>query len=200
VKRIERGEVLGLAEYEMVRDRFRGRVIAEKKRRRVQLGPHVTALFENRDTVLLQIQEMLRTERITRAAAVDHEIETYNEIVPGADELSCTLMVEIANKDERESFLRAAVGLEAHVWLREGDERIGARSSERGDSRERTTAVHYMRFALSARLAAALRAAAEGRAAPPALELEIDHPAYTARVSLPAETLRELCEDLRDPP
>src|ERR1700733_11761094 len=97
---IERGEILGLAEYEQVRERFRTRVIEQKKRRRVQVGPKTSAVFENRDTVLLQIQEMLRTERITRPAAVQHELDTYNELVPAADELSCTLMIEIPDRAE----------------------------------------------------------------------------------------------------
>src|SRR5580693_2698209 len=108
---IDRNEILGLADYEIVRERFRARVIAEKKHRRIMLGPNASAVFENRDTVLLQIQEMLRTERITRLAAVEHELDTYNELVPRADELSCTLMIEIADKAERDAFLRAAKGL-----------------------------------------------------------------------------------------
>ncbi|MGH7294287.1 MAG: DUF3501 family protein, partial [Polyangiaceae bacterium] len=93
MKPIERGEILGLAEYERVREQFRARVIALKKHRRVAVGPKATAVFENRDTVLLQIQEMLRTERITREEAVQHEIDTYNELVPRAGEVSCTLMI-----------------------------------------------------------------------------------------------------------
>ena len=56
-------------------------------------------VFENHDTVLLQIQEMLRTERITAEAGILHELETYNELVPGPGELSATLFVEIADRD-----------------------------------------------------------------------------------------------------
>src|SRR5215469_6484695 len=115
MKPIERGEVLGLADYETIRPHFRARVIEEKKRRRLSVGPRATALFENRDTVLLQIQEMLRTERITREAAILHEIETYNDFIPNDDELSCTLMIEIDDKDERERFLESARGLEEAV-------------------------------------------------------------------------------------
>src|SRR5687768_12643171 len=108
MKPIERSEVLGLADYETIRERFRARVVEEKKLRRAFLGPHASCLFENRDTVLLQIQEMLRTERITREAAILHEIETYNELIPGAAELSATILIEIEDKDTRESFLREA--------------------------------------------------------------------------------------------
>jgi hypothetical protein len=196
MKPIERGEILGLAEYEQVREQFRARVIAQKKRRRVQVGNRITVLFENRDTVLLQIQEMLRTERITRAGAVQHEIDTYNDLLPGPGEVSATLMVEVTDKDERDSFLVAAKGLERHVWLVAGSQRFGARSVDRGGTDERTTAVHYLRFALSPALVDALKGAASGQATITHLELVIDHPAYEARAVLPAETILELGEDL----
>src|SRR5580700_12078358 len=96
---VVRQEILGIAEYETIRGAFRARIIDEKKRRRLSVGPHVTVVFENHDTVLLQIQEMLRTERITREAAVQHEIDTYNAHVPGKDELFATVMIEIPDKD-----------------------------------------------------------------------------------------------------
>src|SRR5689334_6801955 len=102
---IERSEILGLGPYEQIRDRFRARVIDEKKARRVALGEHLTVVFENRDTVLLQIQEMLRTERITTESAIAHEIETYNELVPAEGELSVTLFVEIPDKETRDRLL-----------------------------------------------------------------------------------------------
>jgi hypothetical protein len=111
MKPIARSEVMGLADYEAIRDRFRARVIQEKRERRVALGPHASCLFENRDTVLLQIQEMLRTERITREAAILHEIETYNELVPKAHELSATILIEIEEKEIRERFLVDAHGM-----------------------------------------------------------------------------------------
>jgi hypothetical protein len=204
MKSIDRGEILGLADYETVRERFRARVIAEKRSRRVPVGPSVSVVFENRDTVLLQIQEMLRTERITRPAAIQHEIDTYSELLPDEDELSCTLMIEIAERAEREAFLQAANGLEKHVWLVVGAERLGARASERwaDGSAGRTTAVHYLKFALPSEVANALRdrtrrppgGGAESSAV--AVALEIDHPAYAVRAALPSETLTALGEDL----
>jgi hypothetical protein len=193
---IERGEVLGLADYETIRARFRGRIIEEKRARRVLVGDRVSVLFENRDTVLLQIQEMLRTERITRPDAVQHEIDTYNELLPGPGELSCTLMVEIPGKEERDAFLVAAKGLEKHVWLVAGSLRMPARSIDRGGSDERTTAVHYLKFSLPPKLAGALAGAATGEATMTHLEFAIDHPAYAAQAPLPAPTILEVGMDL----
>jgi hypothetical protein len=194
MKPIEPGEVMSLADYETVREHFRGRVIGEKKRRRVALGPRATALFENRDTVLLQIQEMLRTERITRPGAVLHEIETYNETLPGDDELSCTIMIEIADKTERDAFLHEAVGFEEKVSLVVAGARVPARSIARaGEVTDRTTAVHYLKFKLPAEAAQSLR-----DAGPTGLDmsLEVRHPAYDVKAALRPETVQELRADL----
>jgi hypothetical protein len=199
MKPIERSELLDLGSYETVRERFRARVIQEKKRRRVQLGPQANALFENRDTVLLQIQEMLRTERITRPDAIQHEIETYNELIPGTDELCCTVMIAIADPTERDAFLVAAVGFEKHVWLTSGPHRVRAQAQQRGDdSAGRTTAVHYLKFVLPASVADALRATRPDPAAAPSVDvaLEVDHPAYRVRSTLSRETRLALGADL----
>jgi hypothetical protein len=198
MKPILRDEILDLARYEAVREHFRARVIQEKKRRRVALGPKASALFENRDTVLLQIQEMLRTERITRPAAIEHEIETYNDFIPGADELSCTVMIEIADPVERDAFLETAVGFESHLWLTGGDHRVHAHGPARAvETSNRTTAVHYVKFALPRPLADALRASIAGGALP-ALALEVTHPAYRVRVPVGRETVLELAADLSE--
>jgi hypothetical protein len=197
MKLVERGEVLGLAEYETVRERFRARVIAEKKVRRVHLGPKATAVFENHDTILMQIQEMLRTERITRVAAVQHEIDTYNELVPGRDELSATVMIEIVDKAERDAFLQAALEFEKHVALViGGGRRVPAQPIDRGTPADRTTAVHYLKFPLPPEAAAALRDAS--LTAGPEVVVEIDHPAYEARAVLSHEAVASIAEDLRD--
>jgi hypothetical protein len=194
MKVIEPNEVMGLADYEAIREHFRARVIGEKKLRRVQLGPRASALFENRDTILLQIQEMLRTERITRPAAVRHEIDTYNENVPGDGELSCTVMIEIVDKDERDAFLRAAAGIERHIWLVVDKVRVAGVASPRdGLLPDRATAVLYLKFALPRAIADALRSDAPA----PDVLLEVDHAAYSARAVLAPSTIREIREDLR---
>src|SRR6187402_344807 len=91
---VDRSELLGLAAYEQIRERFRQRVIGLKKRRRIEVGRHMSLVFENHDTVLLQVQEMLRTERISDERAIEHELSTYNELIPAPGGVSCTLFIE----------------------------------------------------------------------------------------------------------
>ncbi len=192
MKPVERNELLGLADYETIRDRFRARVIEEKRLRRIALGPHVTCVFENHDTVLMQVQEMLRTERITREAAIQHELATYNELVPGPDELSATVMIAIADTDERDRFLVEARGFERAVALVVDGERQPAKWDPARELPERTSAVHYLRFPLTAKAAAHLRA--EKHAAKVAIVVE--HAAYHASVPVPPPMAQSLAEDL----
>jgi hypothetical protein len=185
-----RDEVLGIAEYESIRGPFRARVIEEKKRRRVSIGPRVTAVFENHDSVLLQVQEMLRTERITREAAILHEIQTYNELIPGPGELSVTLMIEIPDATEREAFLVSAAGIEARVWLKIGDVKVPALFDPARVLPDRASAVLYLKFRLPEAGARAIR---EGRES---LSLEIDHPSYQSAAVLSKAVMASLAEDL----
>src|SRR5690606_7249561 len=95
MRKVRREEVLPLAEYEAVRDEFRRKILAQKADRRIHLGPVLTFLFENHDTVLYQVQEMLRAEGIDAEPHIQHEIDTYNELLGERGDLGCTLLVEI---------------------------------------------------------------------------------------------------------
>ena len=146
--------------------------------------------------MLLQIQEMIRTERITREAAIQHEIDTYNQLVPGDAELSCTLMIEIADAKERDAFLVAARGFERHVSLVVGGERASAKWDPALELEDQTPAVHYLKFALGERACDSLRGATRADATITHVELEVDHAVYLARTTLAAETIVLLGEDL----
>ena len=145
MKKVKRDELLDLGAYEQIRERFRAAVIEEKRNRRFSVSDELSIVFENHTTVLFQIQEMLRTERITREAPIQHELETYNELIPAPGELSATLFVEIADRD----IARAAPGRagRARGSLRargrrpdlpraQRDARSAARPNHRGPLRE----------------------------------------------------------------
>jgi Protein of unknown function (DUF3501) len=195
MKPVQRNEVMGIADYETIRDRFRSLVIEEKRPRRVIVGDKVSAVFENHDTVLLQIQEMLRTERISREAAIQHEIDTYNAHIPGKDEFFATVMIEIGDKDEREAFLANARGFERHVALVVDGERIPAKWEKGRELEDRASAVNYLRFSLSPKAAAHVREKKKDAR----LEMVIDHPVYKASALFAPGTAASLADDLTDP-
>ncbi len=186
---VTRGELLGLAEYEQIREAFRRRIMTLKQARRVALGTNMTVLFENHDTALYQIQEMLRTERITAEKAVLHELETYNELVPRGRELCATIFIEYPERDARERMLVALAGVETAFYVRVAGERLPVTPDLRGTDRDRTMAVQYVKFVLSEAAESALRA---GHVE---VSLGVEHQAYRAEVVLTPTTVQSLRDD-----
>jgi hypothetical protein len=189
MKPVERSELLSLGAYEGIRDRFRARMLEQKRARYVAIGANMTALFENHDSALFQIQEMLRTERISQEKAILHELETYNELVPGDHELSATIFVEYPEREQRERMLRELSGLETSFFFEVRGERAELVPDRRGTDSTRTMAVHYVKFVLPEESERSLRAG-EGPAV-----LGVEHPAYQARTELSPKTLLSLRDD-----
>jgi hypothetical protein len=189
MRQIDRSEVLPIGEYEQVRPHFRARIIEEKRSRRVAVGPHISVVFENRDTALMQVQEMLRTERITKESAVQHEIDTYNDLIPGDGELSMTLFVEIGDAVLREETLIALQGLETKVALEVDGVLFAATHPPHGVMPDRTTAVHYFKVKLSPEAQKSIQTKTASMA------VRIDHPKYDVRVELLRPVVASLAED-----
>lgn len=189
MKPIDRSEILGLGEYEQIRDRFRSRIIELKKARRVRVNDEMSLLFENHDTMLLQVQEMLRTERITNEKSIAHEIETYNQLVPGENELSATLFIEIPERERREEMLVRWCAIEEHVAIEADGELCRASFEEGRRDQGRAAAIQYLKFPLTQRARAALEAKRPAA-------LVFDHPHLKTRVPLGAITIASLAEDL----
>lgn len=192
MKPVERSEVLSIGDYEAIRAQFRARIIEEKRHRRFSLGDRAFGVFENHDTALLQIQEMLRTERITREGAILHEIETYNELVPGDRELSCTILVTVDDKEERDRFLAQLQGVERTIAITVDGRRFPATWDEQRTEPDRASAVLYLKFPLDAEATNALRS---GKAQ--AATISVDHPVYRAEATLDRSLLASLAEDFR---
>ena len=94
---IAAGEILNLYDYEKVREARRRAVIALKAERRVAVGRHLSFVFENRETVWFQIQEMIRAERLVDDAKIAEEIAVYNTLLPRPGELAATMFIEISS-------------------------------------------------------------------------------------------------------
>ena len=193
MEKIAPDEILALADYERVRNRLRPLLIHEKERRRLHVGSHLTFIFENAQTAWYQVEEMIRTEKMTGRDAIQHEIDTYNELIPAAHELAATLLIEYAEPRERDAALARLVGLERHLWLKIGEKKIAARFDDRQMSEERISAVQFVRFSLEGIDAARfLELAGKGEAA-----VEADHPSLAARGEISGLLAASLAEDLR---
>ncbi len=147
MQKISRKDILDILEYEKIRPEIRKKIVELKKRRRVAVGPKITMMFENKETVKFQIQEMLRIERIVDEKLIEHEIETYNALIPNDNELSASLFIEIAEKEKIKPELDRLLGLEENsVFLKIGRYLISAYFNEAQFSNFRISAVQYIRF------------------------------------------------------
>jgi hypothetical protein len=194
VKPLALGEIVGIDTYETLRDAYRTRVVAAKRARRLAVGDRVMLLFENRETVRFQVQEMLRVERIRAPERVQHELDVYNELVPGDAELSATLMIEITEPASIRAELDRLLGIDACVALVLGEGAAALRVLARFDTSQleddRISAVHYLRFALPPEAIAQLRDPAV-----PA-QIAIDHDHYRVAAALPPALRESLVADL----
>ena len=190
-------DIADLREYERERAEFRAHVIDLKKRRRVGVGPFVTVLFENRETIRFQIQEMARVEKLFTDEAIETELRAYNPLIPEPGELALTLFIELTSELALRDWLPRLVGIERTLELRigAGDDRIVVPCipDEEHQSQltrdEITASVHYIHFRLDADQ---VRAFADGP-----VELALTHQEYEHATPLGADTVAELLADLQ---
>jgi len=189
MKKILLDDILGFSAYETVRDNFRKDIIEKKKSRRLAVGDKVSLVFENRDTVVFQIQEMLRAERTTDLDKIREEIAVYNELLPNPGELSATLFLEIEDQSHMRDDLLKFLGIDECLSLRVGSRSLPGRFESGRSKEDKISAVQYVRFCFDEE---ARRAFIAGERA----ELIIDHPNYQARAVLASEAQQSLAEDL----
>lgn len=193
MRRVVLSEILDIAQYEKRRAEIRRGIIDLKKKRRVGVGPNVTFVFENHDTVWFQIQEMMRAERIVEDAAILHEIDTYNQLLPDKNELAATMLIEIADaariREEITRFLGVNTG--DSVWIQVGEEKLpGVFEAGQSDD-HRISAVQYVRFRFTPK-------ARDGFIKDePRVELVIEHPNYKHRTEITGEARTQLANDLQ---
>ena len=190
---ISRDKLLLLEAYAKVRVSSRPAFIAHRKLRSVQLGEYLNLQFEDEQTVLRQIQEMLHIEKIFDEAGIESEIEAYAPLVPDGSNWKATLLIEYSDPNERKRELGRLIGVEDRIFVEvEGHARSYAIADEDLDreTEEKTSAVHFLRFEFDKPTRAALRAGASAR-------LGCDHTHYPAHVTIAPETLASLAGDLR---
>ena len=189
---ITRNDLMSLEQYAEKRGEFRQQVLEHKKHRQVALGPNATLYFEDRLTLLYQIQEMLRIEKVFEADGINEELEAYNPLVPSGRNFKATFMIEYPDPVVRAAQLEKLVGIEDLVWMQVAEhERVWAIADEdlERSTADKTSAVHFLRFELNDDMAQALKDGAELRAG-------VQHPIYEFDVAIENETRASLLNDL----
>ena len=187
MQKLKRDDLYSLEQYSEIRDEFRNQVLAHKRNRRVELGTNAALYFEDRLTMQYQVQEMLRIERIFEAAGINDELEAYNPLIPDGSNWKATFMVEFPDVEERRAMLTQLIGIEDKVYVQvEGFDRVYAIADEDLDRSDehKTSAVHFMRFELSAEQVEALKSGVT-------LGAGIEHENYWVEISPLAENVRQ---------
>ncbi|WP_086463734.1 DUF3501 family protein [Oceanibaculum nanhaiense] len=135
-KQITHADILPLPDYVKVRKERRSAVVALKKNRRLPVGPHATFYFENFDTMLSQIQEMLYIEK-GGDEQLEDELSAYNPLIPQGRELVATVMFEIDDEVRRRRVLSTLGGIEHQMFIKIGSETVKGVAE---DDLDRTTA------------------------------------------------------------
>jgi len=152
MSKLSRNDLMSLEDYAIARDEFRNKVMTHKKDRRIELGPNLLLLFEDRLTMHYQLQEMLRAEKIFEADGIEEELATYNPLIPDGSNWKATMMIQYAEVSKRTIMLSKLIGIENKVWLQiENFDKIYAIADEDLEraTDNKTSAVHFLRFELS---------------------------------------------------
>jgi hypothetical protein len=193
MQKLARRDLMTLEQYSTERPRIRAEVMAHKQLRNLQVGPSLTWCFEDRTTIRYQILEMLRAERIFESEGIQGELDAYNPLIPDGSNWKVTLLLEFPDPEERRKALERLIGIEDRCWIRVSEMgRVFAIADEdvKRENEQKTSAVHFLRFELSASMAEAMKSGSS-------LSIGVDHDNYRYALSpLPLAVRDALSRDL----
>jgi hypothetical protein len=192
MKPIQISDLLDHTAYERGRSDYVQRMIELKRPRRIPVGDKLTFVFENRETVRFQIQEMVRTEHIVKPEKIQDEIDVYNELIPKEHALSATLMIEILEQGQIRAELDRLIGIDEYIYLDIGDQRVKATFDSKQFEEDRIAAVQYVRFPIGRDLAAQFRNPEVS------VRLRAEHPHYRQSTLIEGGSRASLTRDLED--
>lgn len=152
MNKLSREDLYSLEDYSQMRNEFRAKVMEHKKNRRLDIGPNIVLLFEDRLIMHYQIQEMLKAEKIFDTDGIEEELNVYNPLIPDGKNWKATMMIQYTDIEERKEMLAKLVGVENITWIRvDGFDKVFAIADEDMEraTENKTSAVHFMRYELS---------------------------------------------------
>ena len=191
LRQIQKQDLLPQDSYAKNRKQLRKKLLEFKKNRRIPLGPHATFYFENFETMLGQIQEMLHIEKGGDEQLKD-ELAAYNPLVPNGKELTATLMFEIDNSVSRAAFLGKVGGIEERVFIKINNEIIRAVPEfdvDRTSVEGKASSVQFIHFNLNNEQISKFKSKNIS------IELGIDHKEYFHTTKLTEQNILSLSAD-----
>lgn len=192
MKPIELIDLMNIYEYEKVRDQYRKDIIKYKKNRRIALGPDITLTFDNRKTLIFQILEIMRAERLVHNDQIQNEIDVYNSILPGENNLRATLFLEVQETDQIQPVLNRFIGITTgrNIYLVINGKKIFAEFEIGREETNKISSVHYIQFQFNEDLKSIMVDQDSE------VELAIDYKGYVFNQKLSVEQKLSLVEDL----
>jgi hypothetical protein len=144
-------DLLPLAEFAARRREFFDSLARYLDRyRRVRIGPRLTLVFENRQTLWFRVQELIRVTRLSDPARLGEELAIYNRLLPGPDLLQAALLVEIADQARLTEELMPWSSLRGnYLCLRVADQMIPATLRTCRPEDLHVGAAHWLQFAVN---------------------------------------------------
>jgi hypothetical protein len=164
--------------------------------RRVRIGPRLTLIFENRQTLWYRVHEVLRIARLAERREVQLELNLYNRLLPGPDLLQAALLIDIGDPTDLLKELAPWQDLHGEqLQLHVGPDCFAANLLTNNAEDRGTGTAHWVQFAILADAHKRL--------------VELELPAYFRfdngryqheSAPLSAELRQSLLEDLQRPP
>ena len=190
-REIQKQDIMPLDVYIKNRKELRKNIVSFKKDRRIALGPYATFYFENYETMLAQVQEMLYIEKGGDEQLKD-ELEAYNPLIPNGKELTATLMFEIDNPVSRSAFLSKVGGIEEKVFIKIDGEiakAVPEKDVDRTSADGKASSVQFIHFELTDEQIQKFKSKNID------IELGIDHKDYSHTTKLSLENINSLSAD-----
>lgn len=188
---ITKKDLVSNEEFDAIRNKRRHEVMTLKKNRRFSVGPDITFYFENKETLIWQIQEMLFIEK-GGDEQIQDELDAYNPLIPNGDEWVATMMIEIDDFQRRRLTLAQLGHIENQIFLSFDDEDVQAIPTddmERTNESGKASAVHFLHFRFSKEQKKKIQNASS-------VALSIRHPRYYFTSEMTGEILTSLKNDL----
>lgn len=115
--------------------------------RRVRIGPRLTLIFENRQTLWFRVQEVVRVARLSDRRDVEQELCLYNRLLPGCNLLQAALLLDADETELARDWPRWSELEGEHLRLALGDDELPSRPLTCRPEDRCVGTAHWVQFA-----------------------------------------------------